>query len=112
MTSKNSVQAVYSLSPMQQGMLFHSQLSPDSGMYVNLSVYRLHGRLDVDRFLAAWQQVSDRHAVLRTAFAEQGGQWKQIAFVRAGVPVVQEDWHELPPAAQDEKLHQWLKRAQ
>src|SRR6185369_11693870 len=109
MSSKNSVEAVYPLSHMQQGMLFHAELSPDSGMYVNQSVYRIHGRLDVTRFLAAWQQLSDRHAVLRTAFVMQDGEWRQVAFHRAGVPLVRADWRDIDAAGQELKLQEWLR---
>src|SRR6185436_9087944 len=75
----------------------------------NQSVYRIHGRLDITRFLAAWQQLSDRHAVLRTAFVMQDGEWRQVAFHRAGVPLVREDWRDIDAAGQELKLQEWLR---
>ena len=57
---------VYPLSPMQQGMLFHALKDGGSGVYVNQVGVEIRG-LDASRLRSAWQAVSDRHAVLRTA---------------------------------------------
>jgi hypothetical protein len=64
----------YPLSPMQQGMLFHSLYAPDSGVYVEQTAYTLRGPLDVEAFVRAWQRVVDRHPVLRTAFMGGGAE--------------------------------------
>ncbi|MGW8777248.1 condensation domain-containing protein [Streptomyces sp. NPDC055796] len=45
---------------------------PDSGLHVGQSHWRWYGPLDTRRFLAAWQCVYDREAVLRAAFAPYG----------------------------------------
>jgi len=63
--SKN-IEDVYPLSPMQQGMLFHSLFAPASGVYIQQPNYELHGNLDISAFERAWQVV-DRHPILRTA---------------------------------------------
>jgi amino acid adenylation domain-containing protein len=65
----SNLEAVYPLSPMQQGMLFHSlHAPPDSGMYVQQIVCTLRGDLDPGILRDAWQAVLDRHAALRTFF--------------------------------------------
>ena len=66
------VETFYPLSPMQQGMLFHSLAEPQSGMYVELSHVELTGGLDVDNFIKAWQKVVDHHPILRTSFVWEG----------------------------------------
>ncbi|HWN42377.1 MAG TPA: amino acid adenylation domain-containing protein, partial [Thermoanaerobaculia bacterium] len=66
------IQDVMPLSPLQQGMLFHSIYEPDAGMYVAQFGFELQGNLDVDAFDRAWQKVIERHAALRTAFVWQG----------------------------------------
>ncbi|MET0266308.1 MAG: amino acid adenylation domain-containing protein [Duganella sp.] len=58
---------LYPLSPMQAGMLFHSQLQPDATAYVNQLCIDIDG-LQPARFAAAWQAAMRRHPVLRTAF--------------------------------------------
>ncbi|MGJ3256511.1 MAG: amino acid adenylation domain-containing protein, partial [Alcanivorax sp.] len=54
------------LSPLQSGLLFHSRLSDSNSTYVNQLVLPLTG-LDVQRMKQAWQQLLQRHGVLRTA---------------------------------------------
>src|SRR5687768_11042232 len=63
-----SIQAIYPLSPMQEGMLFHSLLEPESDAYVNQLAVTLLGELDEAAFQQAWQYIVDRHEILRTLF--------------------------------------------
>ncbi|MDR6232870.1 amino acid adenylation domain-containing protein/non-ribosomal peptide synthase protein (TIGR01720 family) [Pseudomonas psychrotolerans] len=65
------VEDIYPLSPMQQGMLFHSLSDEGDGLYVNQVCMPVEG-LDVERFRAAWQDAVDRHDILRTSFHWQG----------------------------------------
>ncbi|MBD3557659.1 non-ribosomal peptide synthetase, partial [Planktothrix sp. FACHB-1355] len=64
-----NIEAVYPLSPMQQGMFFHSQLAPESGVYIEQLNCEMEGDLSTRNFIAACQQIVDRHSILRTAFA-------------------------------------------
>ncbi len=66
------VEDIYPLSPMQQGMLFHSLYEQASSDYINQMRVDVSG-LDIPRFRAAWQSALDRHAILRSGFAWQGG---------------------------------------
>ncbi|MEM8780321.1 MAG: condensation domain-containing protein, partial [Cyanobacteria bacterium P01_G01_bin.49] len=63
-----TVEAIYPLSPMQQGMLFHSLLAPGSGAYIVQTTYEIRGNLSLIAFEKAWQQLIARHPILRTAF--------------------------------------------
>src|SRR5687768_6346938 len=83
---KKNVEAIYPLSPMQEGLLFHSALEPHSGAYVEQLECSLNGRLDVDAFRQVWQHVVDRHAVLRTGFFSKALQ-KSVQIVSREVPV-------------------------
>ena len=65
------VEDIYPLSPMQQGMLFHSLYEQASSDYINQMRVDVSG-LDIPRFRAAWQSALDRHAILRSGFAWQG----------------------------------------
>jgi amino acid adenylation domain-containing protein len=58
----------YPLSPMQEGMLFHTLYSPGSGVYVEQVCYRLRGIINISAFKRAWHAVAERHPVLRTCF--------------------------------------------
>lgn len=52
MKHKN-VEDVYSLSPMQQGMLFHSLYAPDDGVYIEQMSFNINGTLNVAAFVRA-----------------------------------------------------------
>ncbi len=58
---------LYPLSPMQQGMLFHTLLEPAAEAYINQLRVDIDG-LDVQAFGRAWQAALDRHAILRSSF--------------------------------------------
>ena len=53
------VEDIYPLSPMQQGMLFHSLYEQASSDYINQMRVDVSG-LDIPRFRAAWQSALDR----------------------------------------------------
>jgi amino acid adenylation domain-containing protein len=63
-----NIEDIYDLSPMQQGMLFHTLYSPESGMYFEQMSYMFEGDLDPSALQQAWQRIIERHPVLRTAF--------------------------------------------
>jgi surfactin family lipopeptide synthetase C len=41
-----NVEEVYQLSPLQQGILFHTLYAPSSGLYFNQVLCSIHGDLD------------------------------------------------------------------
>ena len=85
----------YPLSPMQQGMLFHSVSAPASDVYVQQLSCRLRGTIELDRFERAWAELFRRHAVLRTAFAWHGlPEPLQVVGERVRVPLEVLDWRE------------------
>jgi hypothetical protein len=51
----NKIEAIYPLSPMQQGLLFHSLYSPGSGTYVEQVSCRIERGLDVEALKRSWQ---------------------------------------------------------
>jgi len=72
MNVKNIVD-LYPLSPMQQGMLYHSIDGGSSGIYLEQYSCRISGTLEVDKFEKAWQWILNRHTILRTGFY-----WKDL----------------------------------
>ena len=65
------VEDVYPLSPMQQGMVFHTLAEPGSGVYVEQIRLALQG-LDADCFRRAWEVAFARFAALRTSIVGSG----------------------------------------
>ncbi|WP_437325952.1 non-ribosomal peptide synthase/polyketide synthase [Sorangium sp. So ce381] len=101
----HDVEDVYPLSPLQQGLLFHSLWEPGSGVYVEQVTCRLEGALDVDAFREAWQAVALHHGVLRTTFAWEGAD-EPLQIVRRGaaVAVEIEDWRDAGAEEQRARL--------
>ena len=86
------IEDLYPLSPMQQGMLFHSLLEQGTGEYINQLCMDVDG-LDVDRFQNAWQAAMDSHDILRSAFSwESGGQQLQIIHRHVPLDFTGHDW--------------------
>ncbi|HYE53806.1 MAG TPA: amino acid adenylation domain-containing protein [Chitinophagaceae bacterium] len=63
---------VYPLSPMQEGMLFHSVLDPQSNNYFEQMTFEMHGVLDVAAIEKSVNDLVARYDILRTVFVQQG----------------------------------------
>ncbi|MEX3777264.1 non-ribosomal peptide synthase/polyketide synthase [Pseudomonas sp. MYb118] len=86
---------LYPLSPMQQGLLFHTLYEQAAGEYINQLRVDVQG-LDPERFRAAWQATVDAHDILRTGFVWQGEleQPVQIVHSQVQLPFSVLDWRE------------------
>ncbi|MGO1081355.1 condensation domain-containing protein, partial [Inquilinus sp. CA228] len=87
------VEDLYPLSPMQQGMLFHSLQVPE--LYVTQIRVDVDG-LDAGRFGRAWEAAVEAHAILRTGFLWQGDKPLQLVRRRVPSPVERLDWRGKP----------------
>ncbi|APR77527.1 Non-ribosomal peptide synthetase [Minicystis rosea] len=67
--SRKNIENIHALSPMQQGILFHALHDDAPGAYLVALAWTLRGSLDVAALKRAFQDIVDRHTVLRTAFA-------------------------------------------
>ncbi|MEM7482575.1 MAG: amino acid adenylation domain-containing protein [Acidobacteriota bacterium] len=67
---------LYPLTPVQEGMLFHTLYqageSGNEGVFVEQLTCELAGVLDLGRFQEAWSAVQERHPALATSFLWQG----------------------------------------
>ncbi|TGV29330.1 non-ribosomal peptide synthetase, partial [Mesorhizobium sp. M00.F.Ca.ET.186.01.1.1] len=103
------IEDVYTLSPLQQGMLFHSLYSQDSGDYVVQFAVTFQN-LDVSVLEKAWQNVLDRHSILRTHFVWEGlSEPHQVVRKDVKVTLTKEDWRHLQADVQDEMLAAFLE---
>ena len=100
----------YPLSPMQQGMLFHSLYAPESGVYVEQWNCTLRGQLDTEAFAQAWRRLLERHTILRTAFTgEKLKEPVQVVHRQVRLPLSRQDWRGLPRAEQESRLATMLE---
>ena len=98
MIDKRNVRNLYPLTPLQEGMLFHALHQPDSRAYFERLEYGLEGAIDIDAWRGAWQDLTDRHDILRTLFAVRNTP-RPLQVVLREVPAPVE-WHDL--SADDE----------
>ena len=89
---------LYPLTPLQQGMLFHTLHHSDAGDDVYVECFRRRfDALDVDRFRRAWKAVMRAHPVLRTAFLwEETDHPLQAVLAEVPVPLAVVDRAEVP----------------
>ena len=92
------------LSFAQQRLWFIAQLEGPSAVYNNASALRLEGELDIAALEAALGDVIGRHEVLRTVFADDGGQPYQRVLgmdeLGWGLPVTEVAEEDLPAAVE------------
>jgi len=97
-----NVEAIYPLSPPQQGMLFETLYAPESESMSSSSP--VHGNLNLSAFKQGWQRIVE-HSILRTGFV-----WKdqdeplQVVLRRVEVPLEQQDWRGYQLLEQQEQL--------
>ena len=68
---ESNIQDIYTLTPMQEGMMYHAMLETTSAAYFEQRFYRLHGELDVDTVKKSLNELFKRYDILRTAFINQ-----------------------------------------
>jgi amino acid adenylation domain-containing protein len=101
---------IYPLSPMQKGMLFHTLLTPETGVYFEQFCWGLRGELNAEALRRAWQHVADRHPVLRTSFDwEQLDRPMQLVHRRIEVTWDQQDWGPLSEMERRIRLQAFLE---
>ncbi|MEO6919213.1 MAG: amino acid adenylation domain-containing protein [Collimonas sp.] len=101
-----TIDDMYPLSPMQQGILFHSLFAPEQATYVNQLVATLLAP-DVARLSAAFEAAVPRHDILRTGFTPDEAVPMQLVHRQAKLPVELQDWRERGEGAQS-AFEAWL----
>ncbi|MGG1642432.1 non-ribosomal peptide synthase/polyketide synthase [Paenibacillus sp. NRS-1782] len=90
------IENVYSLTPMQKGMLFHDMLEPHTGAYFEQAAFDFKGSFDPAAFGHSLDAVVERHAILRTNFySGWGSEPLQVVFRHRGAKLVYEDLREM-----------------
>lgn len=110
MKRSDNIEDIYPLSPLQQGMLFHTVYDTESEIYFEQLSCALRGALNIDALRRAWQSVLDRHTILRTAFFwERRDKPLQVVRRKALLPWEQLDWRGLSGNEQQERFDAFLE---
>ncbi|CAM3390103.1 Peptide synthetase XpsB [Xenorhabdus nematophila ATCC 19061] len=85
-----NIQDIYPLGPLQEGILFQHLLETEGDLYLDNHLVIFDSRARLDNFLRVFQQVIDRHDILRSAV-----HWKellkpvQIVYRHAPLPIIE-----------------------
>ncbi|MEN2976477.1 amino acid adenylation domain-containing protein (plasmid) [Tistrella bauzanensis] len=103
--SLDGVADIYPATPLQRGLLFHSQMAGGEAVYINQLRLTLAGRFDVVALRAAWDAAIARHPVLRTRFEwRHGGTVLQVVMATADLPIEIHDWQGLAPDVAEARI--------
>ncbi|MBD0344926.1 MAG: AMP-binding protein, partial [Coleofasciculus sp. Co-bin14] len=106
----DTIEDKYLLSFIQEGMLFNSLYAPKSGINVEQLICVLQEDLNISAFKQAWQQVVERHSILRTRFYWEGVKEPfQEVQPHVSVPFEEQDWQDLSAQQQKQQLESYLQ---
>jgi amino acid adenylation domain-containing protein len=89
---KPRIQAIYPLSPMQEGMLFHSLLDKDSSVYVQQMDFTINSHLHVDIVEKSLNMLIERYDIFRTIFLHENLQRpQQVVIKKRTTSIIYED---------------------
>ncbi|WP_211234360.1 non-ribosomal peptide synthase/polyketide synthase, partial [Paenibacillus taiwanensis] len=105
------VEDIYSLTPMQKGMWFHTALNEQVGAYFELTRFTLQGELNIGAFADSWNALTARHSVLRTNFQlGSDGEPLQVVFQKKQIGFTYEDLRAMGPLVQTEYIDNMIGR--
>ena len=111
MSSTLSIQDIYPLSPMQQGMIFHAMNEPHSGVYIQQMKLVVQGKLSTEAFTQSWQYILDRHAALRTCFfVDDSKEPVQVVCQGVKLPVAVHDCRHFSSEQQQKVLCEYIQQ--
>lgn len=101
----------YPLSPLQEGMLFHSLARIGTGVDIEQIICAIHEHLDIEVFQCAWNRVVERHAVLRSQFDwKETDEPRQVVIPRISFKGEYFDWKHLSTREQEERLETYIQK--
>ena len=95
LATTTDVEDIYPLSPVQEGILFHTIYESEKDIYLQQVSGKISGILDVETFKNAWISCINRHPSLRASFVWRDlPQPLQRIHREVNLPFVVEDWQE------------------
>lgn len=100
----SSIENIYSLTPTQEGMLFHHLENISSSEYIVQNEFKLEGVIEVDKIKFALQLLSEKHSVLRTAIvSEKIVKPRQIILKNRSIEISESDFSQIDEKSGEEK---------
>ncbi|MEL6864784.1 MAG: condensation domain-containing protein, partial [Bacteroidota bacterium] len=111
-TRAANISALYPLSPLQEGMLFHSLYQDVAGAYINQMVCDFWD-LDIAAFQKSWDYLLTQHTILRSSFFfETLSMPLQGVHQKVSVPIHVEDLQLLSVEEQASRIKQFKQKDQ
>ncbi|PZE20566.1 non-ribosomal peptide synthetase [Paenibacillus xerothermodurans] len=111
--SQKTIQKVYPLTPMQEGMMYHAVLDPQSSSYFTQLELHVTGHLDVTIVQKCIDHLLESYEILRTAFVHQQLQRpRQIVFAERQVAVHYENITQMEQSEQQRYLQAYRHQNQ
>ncbi|MCP4216461.1 MAG: AMP-binding protein, partial [bacterium] len=108
MITKKDIQNIYSLSPMQEGILFHARFQDNPAAYFEQLVLRLKTKEEPERIEKTFNLLIEKHDVLRTIFTYKKVKVpKQILLKKRKMDLRVEDVSHLSPHEAEAFLEQF-----
>ncbi len=108
MIDRRNISNLYPLSSLQEGMLYHALREPESRAYFEQIDFEAPGGLNAEAYKQAWQDLVNRHDILRTVFAVRKlPQPLQIVLRNAPLALTHEDLGALPADAAETRIAAW-----
>jgi amino acid adenylation domain-containing protein len=105
-----STATTYPVSPVQEGMLFHSLYAGQPGVDIIQIICDWQEDVDASAFSNAWQKLAERHSILRTGFIwETSGSPRQQIHEKVQIALLQKDWSALPRFAQEQHFGEFME---
>ncbi|MDQ0168365.1 amino acid adenylation domain-containing protein/non-ribosomal peptide synthase protein (TIGR01720 family) [Bacillus horti] len=104
-TRKEGLEAIYSLSAMQEGLYFHSLMDQRSAAYFEQISFQIRGFLDPSALDSSFQALVQRYDIFRTSFIHEGlSRPQQLVFKGLDTKI---KFHDLSGLDEGEKEEQY-----
>ena len=105
-----NIEDVYRLSPMQEGLLFHSLYQPEEGAYVVQMSVVTAANVNREDLENKWQRVAEKNDLMRASFIWEGVDHPvQVVRKKVIVPFEYRDWRGLNSQEQQDELERYLR---
>ena len=107
---QSDISDIYALTPLQEGLLFHSLYEENTSAYIVQFQCDLVGTFSKASFDKAWAYLLEKHTILRTAiFTEALDLPVQCVYDRVKMPVTEIDYSKLSEEAKNKAVATFLE---
>ena len=99
------------LSPLQEGMLFHSLYDTNKAAYLVQFQCEIKGPFSMESFRKSWEYLMKKHSILRTGIMNEGlGVPVQCVYKEVPVPIEVQDYTSLPEKEAIQKVDSFIEK--